>query len=124
MYGRRDRRNYMPERDLLAAIQLAYSHGPVRLFRINAGLAWKGTVITHTPTRLVLNDPRPIKLGPPGMSDLIGWNAQARFTAIEGKSHGKIPTRAQRAFLDLVADSGGCSGVAYETEDAAIILAR
>lgn len=44
-----------------------------RLFRINAGRGWQGTVIKHTGTELILKNPRPFYGAPDGWPDLAGW---------------------------------------------------
>ena len=110
------------ERDIQSAILLALSHGPTRLLRINAGVAWQGTVIERTQHRLVLARPYAIKLAAPGVSDLIGWTEGGRFVAIEVKGpRGRI-TDEQAAFLDLVRRSGGLAGVARSVADARAII--
>ena len=109
------------ERDIQSAILLALSRGPTRLLRINAGVAWQGTVIERTQHRLVLARPYAIKLAAPGVSDLIGWT-QGRFVAIEVKAGRRQPTDEQAAFLDLVRRSGGLAGVARSVEEARAIL--
>lgn len=111
----------MTESDLLAAIQLALSHGDTRLFRINAGVAWQGQVIEHTATRLVLAHPRALRLAPAGVADLIGWHG-GRFVALEGKIGRRQPTAEQVAFLDLVRRSGGLAAVVRSVEDAETAL--
>jgi VRR-NUC domain len=116
----------MSESDLYGAILREYSRGNCRLFRQNAGFAWQGTVIEHTPSRLILANPRPIRMGVPGMSDLGGWvtNAAgiAQYTAIEGKSARGRLTPEQAAFIDTVRRAGGRAGVARSVEDAAKII--
>ena len=112
----------MSERDTQAAILLALSHGPTRLLRINAGVAWQGTVIERTPQRLVLARPYAIKLAAPGVSDLIGWTQGGRFVAIEVKGGRRQPTDEQAAFLELVRRSGGLAGVARSVDDARAII--
>jgi hypothetical protein len=113
------------ESDLYPAIIGALSNGPTRLLRINAGFAWQGTVAERTPRRLVLIDPRPVKLGVPGVSDLIGWTTVdqlAIFTAIECKfGRGRL-TPEQSAFLHTVSRMGGRAGVARSVEDARGII--
>ena len=111
----------MSERDIQTSILLALSHGPTRLLRINAGVAWQGTVIERTPQRLVLARPYAIKLAAPGVSDLIGWT-QGRFVAIEVKGGRRQPTDEQAAFIELVRRSGGLAGVARSIDDARAIL--
>jgi VRR-NUC domain len=120
----------MGEAELYPAIIGALSNGPTRLLRINAGFAWQGTVAERTPRRLVLLDPRPVKLGVPGVSDLIGWTtvdlpgelSVAVFTAIEVKfGRGRL-TPEQSAFLHTVNRMGGRAGVARSVEDARGII--
>ena len=110
------------ERDIQNQILIALSHGPTRLLRINAGVAWQGTVIEHTQHRLVLARPYAIRLAAPGVSDLLGWTEGGRFVAIEVKaSRGRV-TDEQKAFIDLVRRSGGVAGVARSIDDARAIL--
>ena len=109
------------ERDIQSAILLALSHGPTRLLRINAGVAWQGTVIERTQHRLVLARPYAIRLAAPGVSDLIGWT-HGRFVAIEVKGPRGRVTAEQAAFLELVRRSGGLAGVARSVDDARAIL--
>ena len=111
----------MIERDTQAEILLALSHGPTRLLRVNAGLAWQGTVIERTPQRLVLARPYAIRLAAPGVSDLIGWT-HGRFVAIEVKAPRGRLTDEQAAFIELVRRSGGLAGVARSVADARGIL--
>ena len=111
----------MTESEILSRILLELSRGDTRLFRINAGVAWQGTVIERTPQRLVLARPYAIKLAAPGVSDLIGWT-QGRFVAIEVKGGRRQPTDEQAAFLELVRRSGGLAGVARSVDDARAII--
>ena len=112
----------MIERDIQSAILLALSHGPTRLLRVNAGVAWQGTVIEHTQHRLVLARPYAIRLAAPGVSDLIGWTEGGRFAAIEVKGPRGRVTDEQAAFLELVRRSGGLAGVARSVEEATAII--
>jgi hypothetical protein len=120
----------MGESDLYARILLECSHSQCRLFRQNAGFAWQGQLIEHTPQRLILANPRPIRMGVPGMSDLGGWvtsnfgeyGAIAQYLAIEGKSPRGRLSPAQSAFLELVRRSGGRAGVARSVEEARAII--
>ena len=112
----------MSESDLYAQILTAHSHGAVRLFRVNAGMAWQGRIIEQSPTRLVLAYPRMIRLGVEGLSDLLGWSEGGIFTAIEGKSGTGRLRPAQRAFIDLVCRSGGRAGVARSVSEAGAII--
>ena len=110
----------MTESDLLRAIVLELSNGDVRLFRSNAGVAWQGIVIRQNAYELVLKNPRPVRLGVPGMADLTGW-AAGRYLAIEGKYSTGLRTD-QRAFLNAVRDGGGLAGVARSVDDAKRII--
>ncbi len=112
----------MSERDTQASILLDLSHGPTRLLRINAGVAWQGTVIERTEHRLVLARPYAIRLAAPGVSDLIGWTEGGRFVAIEVKAPRGRLTDEQAAFIELVRRSGGLAGVARSVDDARAIL--
>ena len=110
------------ERDIQNQILIALSHGPTRLLRVNAGVAWQGTVIERTEHRLVLARPYAIRLAAPGVSDIIGWTEGGRFVAIEVKAPRGRLTDEQKAFIDLVRRSGGVAGVARSVEEARAIL--
>lgn len=123
----------MSESALYGEIMGAFSRGHVRLFRTNSGMAWQGTVVERTPTRLVLAHPRPVHMGAPGISDLTGWSPvivhekdvgslMAIYTAIECKTAKGRTTEEQRAFIDLVLRCGGRAGVARSKEDANAVL--
>ena len=115
----------MTERDIQNDILREISRGNVRLFRQNAGFAWQGTVIEQTPTRLVLANPRPLKMGAPGISDLGGWvtvDGIAIYTALEIKSARGRATSEQLAFIDTVRRAGGRAGIAKSVEDARRII--
>ena len=110
------------ERDIQSTILVALSHGPTRLLRINAGVAWQGTVIERTQHRLVLARPYAIRLAAPGVSDLIGWTEGGRFVAIEVKAPRGRLTDEQAAFIELVRRSGGLAGVARSVDEARKII--
>ena len=121
------------EADLMAQILLAHSRGEARLFRINSGLSWQGQVIEHTVSRLVLKNPRAVRLACAGFADLAGYRSElitpeylgrtvAIFSAIEAKFGRNKPTAEQAVFLKLVAEAGGRAGVARSVDDAAEIL--
>jgi hypothetical protein len=110
------------ESDLYGTILTAHSHGDTRLFRINAGQAYQGRVLEHTPQRLILAPWYPIRLAAEGVSDLLGWSAGAIFTAIEVKGPRTRVTPQQRDFIDLVRRSGGRAGIARSIEEAGQII--
>jgi VRR-NUC domain len=111
----------MTHAELLAAIQLACSKGGTRLFKINAGQAWQGRIVSRSAALLTLADYRAIQLAPEGVSDLIGFRG-GQFVAIEAKTGRGRLTPEQSAFIDLVGAYGGRAGVARSVEDAARIL--
>ena len=111
----------MTHSELLAAIQLAYSHGDTRLLKVNAGESWAGRIIQRSARTITLQDYRHIQMGAAGISDLIGW-VGPHFVAIEAKTGSGRPTREQKDFIDLVQRCGGRAGVARSVEDAGRIL--
>ncbi len=65
----------------------------------------------------------------PGSPDLIGWKVEKigksiipRFVCIELKTGKRLPTAAQRAWLERAAVAGALAGVAYSLEDVKKIL--
>lgn len=110
------------ESDLIAQILLSFSNGPTRLWRVNAGLAWQGKVIEHSERRLVLLNPRCIRMGCEGMSDLIGIGPGGVFLAPEAKFGRNQATEAQFAFQRTVNMLGGRSGVVRSLDDVAQLI--
>lgn len=113
------------ERELQTAIQLACSRDGVRLLRSNAGLAWQGTVVSQTPTRLILAYPRPIKLMAPGCGDLIGWRGLeingrtlAQFTSLEVKTARGRVSDEQAAWQATVRRAGGLAEIVRSVQQA------
>jgi len=110
------------ERDIQRAILLACSHGPTRLFRNNVGLGWMGRVLSQTPDRIVLADPRPLHAGlHVGSGDLIGWH-QGRFVSLEVKGPRGVVSEDQERWLAAVLEGGGLGGVVRSVEDARRVL--
>jgi VRR-NUC domain len=107
---------------LLRAIVQEYSRGDTRLFITNSGQAWQGTILSRTSDTLILRYPRLVHFGIKGMSDLNGITLHGRYVAIEGKTgSGKLKVE-QAAFLRMIQERGGISGVARSVDDARIIL--
>lgn len=109
--SKKKRRRLNPETGLTSAVlQLLALHREVAWSeRINSGATLIGT--------------RFIRFGFTGCADVIGqMKRQGAFLAIETKSKGKYPTKEQRAFLEKVAQAGGCSGVARSVDDAQRII--
>ncbi len=103
-------------------IQIAASAAGHRLFRINVGLAWVGKIASKTQSRLVLQEYRPLHVGVPGMSDLLGWTASGKFAAVEVKVRPRKATTEQLAFIAAVIAAGGRACVAYTVEEALACL--
>lgn len=122
------------ERDIQYDIRRALRDYPeARLFRLQSGRFWQGTVVEEGGDYVVLRNPRRIQAGFEGLADLGGWIKQritpamvgmnvARFAAIEVKNMNEKPTSAQQAFLFTVGAHGGLAGVARSVEDARRIL--
>lgn len=65
-----------------------------------------------------------IRVGFPGLSDLIGCTSSGRFYAIEVKIPGEKPRENQEAFLGLIERLGGLCGVATSPEEALAIVSE
>lgn len=87
-----------------------------RLFRINAGMGWTGTVKKGSGY-VVIYDPRPFHGADKGWPDLCGWETIeitqdmvgkkfARFVAEEVKVSGRL-SREQKMFRDEIERMGG-----------------
>lgn len=69
------------------------------------------------PGCVVIYNARPVKTGPPGISDLIGWTRTGQFLAVEVKSATGRPTAEQLNFLEAVRLSGGVGTIARSAAD-------
>ncbi|NIP56128.1 VRR-NUC domain-containing protein [candidate division KSB1 bacterium] len=89
----------------------------VRLFRLNAGMAWAGEIISNTGPTLKLKNPRPFHGAPTGFPDAAGWTTVevtpdmvgqkiAVFTGVEVKATGRL-SKEQKIFRDLIESAGG-----------------
>jgi hypothetical protein len=96
-----------PESAILAAVLTA--------LRLHPRVAWAHRMNTGA---YAVGD-RYIRFGFPGLADIIGQTVSGAFLAVECKRVGKEPTDDQRAFLGLVAKSGGVSFVARSVDDVA-----
>lgn len=123
----------MTESALYPQIMQAFSRGPTRVFRQQSGLFWTGQIISHTRERIVLANPRAVKVGTPGLSDLGGLTSVlitpeyvgqsvGVYLAIEGKfGKGRVTTE-QAAFIETVRALGGRAGIARSVEEAGRII--
>lgn len=125
-----------PESIIMKQVQLEAPKCGAVLLRFNNGLYWAGTPkkIQHAGQyflpagTVVLYDGRPVKTGPPGISDQLGWTRRAIrpedvgrtlaiFTAVECKTDTGRVTPEQQAFLDAVNAAGGLGLVARSAQD-------
>ena len=114
-----------PETAIMSKVQLAATTSGARLLRFNNGLYWGGDarkISSHQqvhvgPGCVVIYNARPVKTGPPGISDLLGWAPGGRFLAVEVKTPGGRVTPQQQAFIDAVNRAGGLGLVARSEQD-------
>lgn len=120
-----------PESHIMRSIQLEAPALGARLLRYPAGLYWQGEqvkkIATHCqihvgPGDVVLYKGRPVKVGVPGVSDLVGWTRTGQFLAVEVKSLTGRATPEQLNFLDAVRLSGGIATIARSTQDLRAVL--
>ena len=89
-----------------------------RLFPINAGVGWVGSIVRHDPGLIVLKNPRPLHAAPPGWPDLCGLETIeitpemvgrkiGVFVAEEIKADGDRLTPPQKRFQEIVEKMGG-----------------
>jgi hypothetical protein len=101
---------------------------------MNVGLAWVGEVISKSPLRIILANPRPFKAGVVGISDSCGWvsvtvtpemvgSKVAVFLAVEDKSGSGRASVEQKAFVAAVRAAGGRAGVSRCEQDTRAIIA-
>lgn len=121
------------ESSLYGEIMRALSRDATRLFRQQSGLFWTGRVIEHTAQRVVLLNPRAVKVGTPGMSDLGGITSVIITpdmvgrtvgidVQIEVKSNRGRVTPEQAAYLSTLQSLGARAGIARSVDDAARII--
>lgn len=123
----------MTESALYPQIMQAFSRGPTRVFRQNAGTAWQGKIIEQSTSRLVLAYPRAIRLGSPGMADLGGLTSVVITPDMVGQligvdvqieckfGTGRL-TAEQAAYIQMIRTLGGRAGIARSVEDAERII--
>jgi hypothetical protein len=89
----------------------------MRLFRINAGQAWAGTIIKRSYDNITIKNPRVFRGAPNGWPDLAGWTEIeitpdmvgqkiAVFTAREAKVTGNLSAH-QKLFKKILLSMGG-----------------
>lgn len=124
----------MTETDIMRRLMKLATNLGSRMFRVNTGQAWAGTVRKNRDGSITLANPRPVHMGlVTGGSDLIGFtpitvtqdmvgNRLAVFTAVEVKTATGRPTAEQRQFISVVQRAGGFAGIARNDEDLTMIL--
>lgn len=94
----------MTEAELQQTIRLDTPPGWV-LFRNNTGVAYN-------------KNGRPVQFGLcKGSADLIGWNPDGRFVAIEVKGPKSTVTHEQQRFINAVNHAGGIGVIARSIDD-------
>lgn len=112
----------MTESEFQRLIMIEASKVGARLFRVNTGQGWTGTVV-ECPQAVALSDKhiifaRPLHAGLcKGGSDLIGWTTDGRFIAVEVKSASGRLTPEQANFLEQVNKAGGIGICARSVEE-------
>lgn len=90
----------MKESDIQSSIMIALGEHPL--------VAW--VYVTSTGTYKGLRGGRPIKIGIPGMPDIIGQMRDGRLLGIEVKRPGDEPRPEQELFLAMIDENGGVAG--------------
>jgi hypothetical protein len=83
-------------------------------------VAW--VYVTSTGTYKGLKGGRPIKIGVPGMPDILGQMRDGRLLGIEVKKPGEKPRKEQQDFLDMISVNNGVSGWCDSVEGALQIV--
>lgn len=119
----------MRESNVQALVRLALSKLGFTAFRNNTGVAWQGDAKRIGPSRVLLENARPVHFGlTRGSSDVIGFKSititpdhlnrtVAIFAAIEVKAAKGKTTEEQNNFLDCVRNAGGIGIVARNPDD-------
>ena len=90
----------MKESDIQSAIMCALGEHPL--------VAW--VYVTSTGTYRGLKGGRPIRIGVPGMPDILGQLKDGRLLGVEVKKPGDKPRKEQLEFLDMISKNNGVSG--------------
>lgn len=102
----------MKESDIQSAIMIALGEHPSVVF----------VYVTSTGTFKGLKGGRPIKIGFPGMPDIMGMLRDGRLLGIEVKKPNEYPTDIQEQFLDTISLNNGVSGWCTSAEEAIQIV--
>lgn len=96
---------------LMRKIMVALSKAGHFVMRTNAGVFYN------------TNGDR-VRIGFPGLSDLVGCTSEGQFFAIEVKLPGEYPRPDQEKFLTAMRNTGAIAGCAHSIEEALEIVKR
>jgi len=102
----------MKESDIQSAIMCALGQHP--------RIAW--CYVTSTGTFKGLKGGRPIKIGIPGLPDILFQTVNGLMGGIEVKKPNEKPTPIQFEFLEMISRNGGISGWATNVKEAIEII--
>lgn len=115
------------EHNIMNDCLIALSKAGCKAFRHNVGLGWIGKAqrISKTQTvvvnsgDVVIRNARPLHAGlVKGGSDIIGWDKEGRFLAVEVKRKDGRVSAEQKKFVDMVNAAGGRAGIARSGQKA------
>lgn len=91
----------------------------VLMRKIMVALSEKGHFVMRTNAGIFYNaNGDRVRIGFPGLSDLVGCTSNGRFFAIEVKLPGEEPRDDQEKFLEAMRKSGAIAGCAHSVEEA------
>jgi hypothetical protein len=123
----------MSESQLYGEILRALSRDATRLFRQQSGLLWSGQVISHSHNRLILANPRAVRVGTPGIADLGGLTSVIVTPDMVGQriaidvqlevKYGRGRATAEQAnYIAAMQALGGRAGIVRSVEEAQRII--
>lgn len=107
----------MKESEIQKQIQVGISDIAV-MVRVPVGQYYSGKYENG-----IIRNPRPVRVGFKGVSDLIGFRrSDGKFVAIEVKNEKGKPTKEQLNFIRVVSEAGGLAGIARTADEARRII--
>ena len=93
------------------------------MHKIMSALSSKGCFVLRTNSGVFYDsNGNRVRVGFPGLSDLIGFRPDGKFFALEIKTETGRPTEEQLKFIDFCHRKGIPAGIARSVEDALRIL--
>ena len=93
------------------------------MHKISAALSAEGCFVLRTNSGVFYDsNGNRVRVGFPGLSDLIGFRPDGKFFALEIKTQTGRPTEEQLKFIDFCHRKGIPAGIARSVEDALRIL--